>query len=213
MVILNADFERLRHTSTTIRKHDVHLELKHLDYSIRLRPMTENDWPELFRWNADPDVVYYSEGSVDDLHAPEEIKEIYRVTSQNAHCFIIECNSLAIGECWLQGMNIRQISDAQPGKDCRRIDIMIGDKSYWNRGIGTAVIRCLVSFGFGQQNADMIFGLVSDHNKRSIGAFQKAGFSLIGKRKVPEGSKGKFELQMCISKTEYMKVGKEEITE
>ncbi len=201
---MNPPFDRLRQEANTIRPHSITIAILYNSQHIRLRPLTESDWDLLIRWNSDPDVVYYSEGSIDDLHSPDEIKEIYRMVSQKAYCFLIECDGFAIGECWLQEMNIDQITDEHPGLDCRRIDIMIGEKEFWHRGIGAAVIRSLTSFGFGQLKVDLIFGLVSDYNERSIRAFQKAGFTKKGMRKEPEGSKGMYEIQMCISKQEYL---------
>ena len=67
----------------------------------------------------------------------------------------------------------------------RRIDLEIGEKSYWGRGVGTAVIRLLTQFGFGHEGADMIFATdVATFNTRSIRAFGRAGYEII--RDAPE---------------------------
>lgn len=55
---------------------------------------------------------------------------MYRSVSQNAYCFIIEYDSDPIGECWLQKMNLKRIINKFPDCDCRRIDIMIGEKEF-----------------------------------------------------------------------------------
>jgi hypothetical protein len=31
---------------------------------VTLRPMAESDWPDLLRWNSDPEVLYYSEATM-----------------------------------------------------------------------------------------------------------------------------------------------------
>ncbi len=41
-----------------LRMHTVYLAGSH----CALRPMTEEDWPLLLRWNNDPDVLYFAEG-------------------------------------------------------------------------------------------------------------------------------------------------------
>ncbi len=45
-------------------------------------------------------------------------------------------------------MNIKRILEEHTDLDCRRIDLLIGEKEFWGRGIGTCVIRLLTEFGF-----------------------------------------------------------------
>ena len=97
-----------------------------------------------------------------------EVQSIYRWISTHAHCFIIEVEGRPIGECWLQRMNLRRIVDQFPGKDLRRIDLMIGEKELWGRGYGTEAIALLVDFGFSREAADAIFGIASGDNARSL---------------------------------------------
>ena len=106
-----------------------------------------------------------------------EVQTIYRWISTHAHCFIIEVVGRPIGECWLQRMNLRRIVDQFPGKDVRRIDLMIGEKELWGRGYGAEAIAVLVDFGFSHEAADAIFGIVSADNARSLRAFEKCGFN------------------------------------
>jgi aminoglycoside 6'-N-acetyltransferase len=157
-----------------LREHNVRLA----NGNIVLRPMTEHDWSLLLKWNSDPEVLYYTEGDDVSSYSLEDVQAIYRGVSQHAFCFIIELNGLPIGECWLQELNLERLLTRFPGKDCRRIDLMIGEKEYWGKGIGTEVIRMLTRFGFERENADVIFGLVESHNPRSRRAFEKSGYML-----------------------------------
>ncbi len=154
-----------------IRLHDVHLR----GGRIALRPMTEDDWEHVLAWNADPEVLVWSDDTT-EIRPEEDTKDIYRSVSQFAFVFIIECEQEPIGECWLQKMNLPEIIEKFPGKDLRRIDIMIGRKDLWGQGLGSDAIRTLVEFGFEQEGADGIFTLVSLKNLRSQKAFRKAGF-------------------------------------
>ena len=160
-----------------LRKHDVRLAGER----VTLRPMTEKDWEHVLPWNADPEVLIWS----DDTEEPrptEETKDIYRSVSQFAHVFIIEHEGQPIGECWLQKMNLPGIIERFPGKDLRRIDITIGRKDLWGKGLGTDAIRTLVRFGFEEEKANGIFGMVDFKNTRSWRAFEKAGFGEFEKR-------------------------------
>jgi RimJ/RimL family protein N-acetyltransferase len=154
-----------------IRTHDLHLRGER----IALRPMTENDWEHVLAWNADPEVLVWSDDTT-EIRPEEDTKDIYRSVSRFAFVFIIEYEGDPIGECWLQKMNLPEIIEKFPGKDLRRIDIMIGRKDLWGQGLGSDAIKALVKFGFEQDGADGIFTLVSSKNLRSQWAFKKAGF-------------------------------------
>jgi RimJ/RimL family protein N-acetyltransferase len=165
-----------------LREHGVHLQ----DGPLVLRPMTEDDWDILLRWNNDPEVLYYAEGDDVTSRALEEVQATYRGVSRMAFTFIAELNGNPIGECWLQRMNLPGILERYPDEmDLRRIDLAIGEKDLWGRGWGTRIIALLVRFGFEQCGADAIFGCgVADYNPRSRRAFEKNGF--VVDRVVPE---------------------------
>ncbi|MBD3285245.1 GNAT family N-acetyltransferase [candidate division WOR-3 bacterium] len=168
--------------------------------------MTEDDWPALEKWNSDPEVLYYSEGDDVSLYTPEMVRKIYRGVCANAFCFIIEADDEPVGECWLQRMNLDWILAKHPGKDCRRIDLVIGEKDYWGRGIGATVIELLTEFGFEHQKADMIFGCsIWDFNPGSQRIMEKAGYELYHRQKLEPGRKGNYELTMYLSKDKYFK--------
>jgi RimJ/RimL family protein N-acetyltransferase len=160
--------------------------------NVVLRPMTENDWDLLLTWNSDPEVLYFAEGADVQSYSLDDVQDMYRGVSQTAFCFIIEVDGQPIGECWLQQMNLERILHKYPGTDCRRIDLMIGDKGYWGRGFGTEVIRLLTHFAFEQEHADRVFGCdIGDYNQRSLWAFQKAGYHIDSTMQRPSGEKAK----------------------
>jgi len=169
-----------------LREHEITLRGE----TVVLRPMTEDDWDVLLKWNSDPDVLYFSESADVTLHSLEQVQQIYRGVSQNAFCFIIEVDGRPIGECWLQRMNLERVLEKYPDKDCRRIDLTIGEKRLWGRGLGTDVIRTLTRFGFEEETADLIFGCdIADYNPRSLKAFQRVGYKVETKIKQPPGRK------------------------
>lgn len=161
------------HNVVELRRHDVVLRGER----VTLRPMTEGYWDLLLAWNNDPEVMEHVES---DGFAPRslvELQSIYRWISTHAYCFIIEVEGQAIGECWLQRMNLQRIVEKHPDKHLCRIDLMIGMKEFWGRGYGSEAIRLLVEFGFDRVGADAIYGLVFPRNTRSMRAFQKCGFT------------------------------------
>jgi len=143
--------------------------------------MTESDYDILIAWNSDPDVIFFTEGTRTP-YSPEHIKGIYEETSQNAFCFVIEFQGRPIGECWLQRTNIEALLERHPNKDSRRIDLMIGEKDLWGKGLGTDVIHTLTRFAFEREGADIIYGVASCSNPRSLRAFQKVGYRIEAER-------------------------------
>lgn len=182
-----------------IKKHDYVLRKD----NIKLRPMTDNDFPMLLEWNSDAEVLYWVEGDDIESHTLDGIQGIYGDVSQNAWCFIIEIDNVVIGECWLQKMNMQHIMEEFPNDKIYRIDIMIGNKNYWNQGIGSRVIRMLTEFGFEKQNADKIFYLPGDYNKRSIRAAEKVGYKIHAIIEVDGNKKAKYDLNMMMTRIEY----------
>ena len=159
--------ERLREHDITLRSGD-----------IVLRPLTEDDWDMLLKWNSDAEVLYYAATGDATSSSLDAVRDLYRSVSQDAICFITEVDGRPIGDCWLQRMNMKRLLDFFPDRDCRRIDLIIGEKDYWNKGIGSEVIGMLTRFGFDAENADAIFGTVLGHNPRSRRAFEKNGYTL-----------------------------------
>lgn len=180
-----------------LRAHDITL----WGDKVVLRPMIEDDWDLLLQWNSDPEVLYYTEGDDVSAYSLEQVQQIYRGVSQRAFCFIIQFEGQAIGECWLQEMNLERVLRRHPGQDCRRIDLMIGDKAFWGRGIGTQVIRLLTDFAFERAGADRVFGCdIADYNVASLKAFQKAGYRIDARVEQPPESKARYCYDLLLAK-------------
>lgn len=168
---------------------------------VALRPLTEDDWDMLLKWNSDPDILYFTEGDEISMYTLDQIQRIYRGISQNAFCFIIKIDGKPIGDCWLQQMNLERILTAHPEDDCRRIDLMIGEKKWWGRGIGTEVIRLLTEFAFEWERADFVFGCdIGDHNPASLRAFQNNGYQVLIKTTQQSGGKARYCYDLVLSR-------------
>ena len=188
-----------------LKRHNVVLrDSSKCAYDLRLRPMTEEDWPILLERNNDPDVLHYAEHDDIKSYTLEQVQELYCAVCENAICFIIEANGEPIGECWLQRMNIDRVLKMYPNADCRRIDLTIGAKQYWGKGLGTRVIRLLTEFGFCHEGVDVIYEPgVADYNSRSLRAFQKAGFKVVAQTKVEPGRKAGTLYDLVLTRDQF----------
>ena len=178
---------------------------------VVLRPMTEDDWETLLAWNNDPEVLYFAEGDDVRSRSLAEIQAMYCHVSQSAFCFIIEVSGRPIGECWLQHMNLERILEQHPGKDCRRIDLLIGEKASWGQGFGSEAIRLLTDLAFTHEQADIVFGCdIADYNPASLRAFQKAGYQVAGVHEQSPGQKARTCYDVSITREQYQSLTEEE---
>jgi len=195
-----ADEERVRVHDVTLRGQTAR------GAQICLRPMTEADWDLLYRWNSDPEVLYYAEGDDVDAYTPDEVRGIFGQISQTAFCFIIEADGVPVGECSLQAHNYERVLRQYPDLDCRRIDLSIGEKARWGQGIGTETIRILTEYAFLELGADLIYNCeIGDHNPRSKRAFQRVGYEIVAKIEQPPGSKGRVGYDLALTCEAYLK--------
>ncbi|MCL2775980.1 MAG: GNAT family N-acetyltransferase, partial [Oscillospiraceae bacterium] len=138
-----------------IKSHDITLYGGN-DIDIVLRPLCDDHLPLLYKWNTDPEVLYWTEGGTADTnlsYGPDTVHQIYGGDTDKILYFLIEVDGIPIGECWLQKMNLPNVRAMYPETlDVRRIDMSIGEKAYWNRGIGTQFIGMMIDFAFNGEN-------------------------------------------------------------
>ena len=63
------------------------------------------------------------------------------------------------------------------------LEIVIGEKEYWNRGYGEEASRLMLDFGFNILNLRNIMISVIDYNVRAYRCYEKIGFKEIGRRR------------------------------
>lgn len=180
---------------------------------VVLRPLADEHLPLLYRWNSDPEVLYWSED--DDYpegHSREMVERIYGSVSKNALCFLVEANGEPVGECWLQKVTRADVLAQYPaGCDVRRIDMMIGEKAWWGKGVGTTMVRMLREYAFAGENADVLHCFCRDYNERSVRLWQKLGFSLCQNDPLPAGAKGTRQLAWRQTRVEFANSRRENV--
>jgi RimJ/RimL family protein N-acetyltransferase len=186
-----------------LREHEVTLTGER----VTLRPLTEDDWDVLLRWNNDPEVLWFAEGDHITSYTLEDLQGVYRGVSQTAFCLVIEHDGAAIGECWLQQHNLERVLRRERGNDIHRIDVMIGETEWWGRGIGSEAVALLVRFAFEVQGADAVFASdVGDYNERSRRMFERLGFELYAELPQPEGAKARVNYDLILRREAYERI-------
>lgn len=162
-----------------IRSHTLTLS----DGVATLRPMTDGDLPLLCRWNADEDVLHFSEGDVDP-YTPEEVESLYASLSRTSDCFILLAeDGTPIGECRVQPVKSPFPPPLNNTTDCRRVSVVIGQTEYWGKEYGSRAIGLLCRHFFERTSCTHLFAEgILDYNERARKAFERNGFKLYSSR-------------------------------
>ena len=82
-----------------IHSHDITLLGGNADLSIALRPLTDTHLPYLYKWNSDPEVLYWVDSDDVKSYPPEAVHQIYGRPAEETLYFIIEADGELIGDC------------------------------------------------------------------------------------------------------------------
>jgi len=175
---------------------------------IRLRRNERGDIPKLVEWLNDPDVRRYLSMILPISQANEEqwFENMLKLPG-NEQPFGIEIRDITpeggndhwrlIGICSLVDINWTARS--------AEVGLFIGEKSYWNKGYGTEVMRLLLRLGFETLNLNRIFLRVDEANKAGIRAYEKAGFVHEGRFRQEIFKNGEYrdKLYMSVLRSEW----------
>ena len=163
---------------------------------IRLRAVENSDLPQFVGWLNDPEVIQnlaiYAPLSMAD---EESWFEGMRARPADERPLVIEAQLEAdwvmIGTCGFHNIDWRSRS--------AEVGIFIGDKSCWDRGYGTRIMKLLVQYGFETLNLNRIMLDVYETNPRAIRAYQKAGFVHEGRKRQANYQNGEYHDVLIMS--------------
>lgn len=190
-----------------IKSHDVTLYGSTDTYNIVLVPLHDRHLTYLYKWNADSEVLYWTESGEDIVRSYDvkTVNTLYHGVSKNALCFLIKANDVAIGECWIQKMNMPEVYEMYPEEiDVRRIDMAIGEKEYWNKGIGSAFIPMLIDYAFYGEQVDVLHCVAEDYNHRSKRMWEKNNFTLVHTANNTQPNKSKYQRHYSLTQTDFI---------
>lgn len=128
--------------------------------------------PDYVNWLADEEVNRYLESRDTNL---TEVRDYITTQKSDPNSFFVgiyDAISLAhIGNVKLEPINWKEKTAI--------FGIMIGDKSYWNKGIGHEVTTAIANYAFRNLNLSVIELGVLEDNIGAIRAYQKSGFQVI----------------------------------
>jgi RimJ/RimL family protein N-acetyltransferase len=138
---------------------------------VKLRALEPSDAGSLWRWNHDPEVVRWMDSGYAQSLA--RVRQSLEERPRNAYgdaLFGIEVpdGGTLIGLVRLRG--------AEPETGNAELDVYLGEKDHWGRGLATDAIRAACRFGFDKMRLHKVTLTVVTENHAAIRVYQKVGF-------------------------------------
>jgi len=164
----------------TLRCGELEIQMKYYKKLIGekcyLSPISLDDVERYTEWVNDMEMGLFMQFSIGIIDLDKERELLQQLMKESFTFAIVEKDiNKAVGNCSLMGISsVHRHS---------WFGIFIGDKTYWNRGIGTEATNLILDYGFNVLNLNNISLEVFDFNKRAIRCYEKVGFTKVGIRR------------------------------
>ncbi len=164
--------------------------------NIRVRLLQENDKRLLVKWLTNQLVLEFYEGR-DNLFNLEKVNRSFYNQEKGIVRCVVEYDEQSIGYIQYYQINddTSTIQDYPSQENIYGLDQFIGEPSYWNRGIGTKLVKAMVNYLMDVKNADRIIMDPQITNERAIKCYEKCGFRKI--RILPKNELHEREYRDC----------------
>jgi len=168
--------------------------------NVYLRPLELEDSACYVKWLNDGEITrslaYMRRFPINMVREKEFIQEKYKSTNDIILGIVFKPDNNLIGSIGLHEIN--------PVNRTAVLGILIGDKNYHNKGLGTEVVKLMLNYGFNTLNLHRISLEVNADNTGAIRCYEKSGFKLEGRLREDYYFDGKYKdkLIMGILKSE-----------
>jgi RimJ/RimL family protein N-acetyltransferase len=141
-----------------------------MDNKVRLRSVDDKDIDLLYKWINTPELVSFN-SAFKPVSRVQHLQWLGATkASNNVVFFMIDHveSGTTIGSCQLKNINTHHRS--------AELQIRVGNRDFYGRGMGTDAIRQLINFGFTTLDLHRISLQVFSTNIRAIRAYEKNGF-------------------------------------
>jgi RimJ/RimL family protein N-acetyltransferase len=142
--------------------------------NVRLRAIEREDIPRFVRWMNDPDVIENLLMNYPLSHAMEEKWFEKQVETPPTVSQILAIETL-VGNDWLHIGNCG-LHFIEPVNNAAEFGITIGEKEYWNKGLGREAAKLILKHGFENLNLNRIYLYVFATNPRAIKTYEAVGY-------------------------------------
>ncbi|SFX61522.1 aminoglycoside 6'-N-acetyltransferase [Thermoactinomyces sp. DSM 45891] len=144
---------------------------------LTIRLVSEDDVAILSKWLTNPDVLYFYEGR-DQPQSPEQVRKQYLNHDESSRNCIVEYDNKPIGYIQFYPLtdHDKQKTGYSKEPNVWGMDQFIGETDYWNKGVGTRLVSCMVGYLVREIGAKAIIMDPQTRNKRAIRCYEKCGF-------------------------------------
>jgi len=168
---------------------------------VVLRPLEREHLERCVKWFNDREVTYYL-GREQPLTMAEEERWFAEYRAKvDEEIYAIEVNGNHVGNVGLHAID-RANRKANLG-------IVIGEKDYWSKGLGTDAMQTVLRYAFEQLRLHKVNLDVIEYNERAIHVYERCGFVKEGIRREELWKRGRFVnlVRMSILETEFREGG------
>ncbi len=141
-----------------------------------LSPISLDDAERFTEWVNDMEMGLFMLFSTDVFDLDKERELLMQIRRNNVSFAIVEkATDEAIGICGL--VNVEMVHRHA------NFGIFIGDKAWWNKGIGTEATQLILDHAFNNLNLNNVSLEVYAFNQRAISCYEKVGFKFAGRRR------------------------------
>lgn len=168
--------------------------------AVSLRELSASDLPALNAWRNDPDVIALLGANFRPI-APEIdaawFQDYLRSRDRHARFAIVVDGGRYVGNVNLTGIH--------PTNRSAEFSIMIGDRDYWSRGVGSVATRQALRLAFLDLNLHRVFLTVLSSNERAIRLYRRLGFVQEGCERESLFKDGRYQdtLLMAMLRSDY----------
>ncbi|WP_257351536.1 acetyltransferase [Pseudalkalibacillus decolorationis] len=148
---------------------------------LKVRHLKVEDQHVLTKWLSDPFVLKYYEGRDNPFDLEKVNKEFFNPDNDSFGC-IVEFEGKEIG--YIQYYQLDEETRKRYGyldktENIYGTDQFIGEIDYWNRGIGSLLVKSMLEYLVEEKQADVVVMDPQIWNVRAIRCYEKCGFKRV----------------------------------
>lgn len=135
---------------------------------VWIRPLQRSDAHTSVAWRNDPEVFKFTARRFPDkIFLKDELNWIDSVLKRDDQCR----RAIMLDRNYIGNVYLTDIKE-----DCAEVHIFIGERDFWNKGIGTKAILLILAEGHRRLGINRVFAKVNPENTASLKMFASAGF-------------------------------------
>lgn len=165
-----------------------------MKYKVYLRALEPEDYLVSIKWRNDNEIWSMLGGPKYFVSQEYERQWVKNAIADNKNLILAIClleNDKYIGNVYLT--NIDYINS------CAKTHVLIGNKSYWGKGVAYRAYLQLIDFAFNERGLNRLESLILENNYGSIRLHEKIGYKKEGLLRNSVFKNGKYNNQLIFS--------------